>query len=80
MTNDGNGLAYCAGATFVQSYNHGIDRKEANVHENVKPNVRQGNVPMYQCKAGQAGNIVIPHRDSGHLSNGEMTDIAESEF
>ena len=35
MTNDGNGLAYCAGATFVQSYNHGIDRKEPNVHENV---------------------------------------------
>ena len=57
-----------------------MDREEANVHENVrldvKPNVRQ-----LGLGAGQVwGNIVIPHRDSGHLSNGEMTDIAESEF
>ena len=53
-----------------------MDREEANVHENVsldvKPNVRQLGLVW--------GNIVIPHRDSGHLSNGEMTDIAESEF
>ena len=43
MTNDRNGLLHIV--PKPQLYNHGMDREEANVHENVwldvKPNVRQ---------------------------------------